>query len=132
MSMVTYILLCALHSGVHARFHPRVLGESASRAFMVVMVDFVFVQLCCYFLNVSGPSQSFDVVAYGGYKFVAYVPSPPVIRALRLSNYLQSHPRHPRRVPRARVKTQLHGFRLLCLRQRLLPGEQILTLPNFN
>ncbi|KAJ7349464.1 protein transporter yif1 [Mycena albidolilacea] len=75
MSMVTYILLCALHSGVHARFHPRVLGESASRAFMVVMVDFVFVQLCCYFLNVSGPSQSFDVVAYGGYKFVAVIPA---------------------------------------------------------
>ncbi|KAF7338494.1 WD-REPEATS-REGION domain-containing protein [Mycena venus] len=75
MSMVTYILLCALHSGLQERFHPQVLGESASRAIMVVMLDFVFVQLGCYFLNVSGPSQSIDVIAYGGYKFVAVIPS---------------------------------------------------------
>ncbi|KAK7023773.1 WD-repeats-region domain-containing protein, partial [Favolaschia claudopus] len=75
MSMVTYILLCALHSGLQERFHPQVLGETASRAIMVVVLDFVFVQLGCYFLNVSGPSQSIDVIAYGGYKFVAVIPS---------------------------------------------------------
>jgi hypothetical protein len=70
MALVTYILLCALHSGLQERFHPQVLGESASRAIMVVVLDFVFVQLGCYFLNVQGPSQSIDVIAYGGYKFV--------------------------------------------------------------
>ncbi|KAJ6551527.1 YIF1-domain-containing protein, partial [Mycena capillaripes] len=70
MALVTYILLCALHSG-----NPQVLGESASRAIMVVVLDFVFVQLGCYFLNVQGPSQSIDVIAYTGYKFVGVIPS---------------------------------------------------------
>ncbi|KAJ6537313.1 YIF1-domain-containing protein [Mycena sp. CBHHK59/15] len=73
MALVTYILLCALHSGLQERFHPQVLGESASRALMVVMLDFLFVQLGCYFLNVQGSSQSIDVVAYGGYKFVGVI-----------------------------------------------------------
>ncbi|KAJ7705271.1 YIF1-domain-containing protein [Mycena rosella] len=75
MALVTYILLCAFHSGLQERFHPQVLGESASRALMVVMLDFVFVQLGCYFLNVQGPSQSIDVIAYGGYKFVGVIPT---------------------------------------------------------
>ncbi|KAJ6513912.1 YIF1-domain-containing protein [Mycena vitilis] len=75
MALVTYILLCALHSGLEARFHPQVLGESASRAIMVVVLDFLFVQLGCYFLNVQGPSQSIDIIAYGGYKFVGVIPS---------------------------------------------------------
>ncbi|KAJ6567684.1 protein transporter yif1 [Mycena vulgaris] len=73
MALVTYILLCALHAGIQERFHPQVLGESASRAIMVVILDFVFVQLGCYFLNVQGPSQSIDVIAFGGYKFVGVI-----------------------------------------------------------
>ncbi|KAJ6547323.1 YIF1-domain-containing protein [Mycena capillaripes] len=75
MALVTYILLCALHAGFQERFHPQVLGESASRAIMVVILDFIFVQLGCYFLNVQGPSLSIDVIAYGGYKFVGVIPS---------------------------------------------------------
>lgn len=71
MALVTYILLCALHSGLQKRFHPQVIGESASRALMVVMLDFIFVQLGCYFMNVQ--SQSIDVIAYGGYKFVGVI-----------------------------------------------------------
>ncbi|KAJ7103775.1 protein transporter yif1 [Mycena epipterygia] len=73
MALVTYILLCALHAGVQERFHPQVLGESASRAIMVVVLDFIFVQLGCYFLNVQGSSQAIDVIAYGGYKFVGVI-----------------------------------------------------------
>ncbi|KAJ8489302.1 hypothetical protein ONZ45_g13648 [Pleurotus djamor] len=70
MALVTYILLSALHSGLHKRFHPQVLGESASRALAVVLLDFLFVKLGCYILNVQGSAQVGDVVAYGGYKFV--------------------------------------------------------------
>ncbi|CAK5262198.1 unnamed protein product [Mycena citricolor] len=73
MALVTYILLCALHSGIQDDFRPQVLGESASRAIMVVILDFLFVQLGCYFLNVSGPSHSIDIIAYGGYKFVGVI-----------------------------------------------------------
>ena len=88
MAVVTYILLTALHSGIHARFHPRVrsffffhsystefkffqiLGESASRATVVVLLDFCFIKLGCYILNIQGSSQAVDIIAYGGYKFV--------------------------------------------------------------
>ncbi|KAF7297852.1 WD-REPEATS-REGION domain-containing protein [Mycena chlorophos] len=73
MALVTYVLLCALDAGLRARFHPQVLGESATRAMMVVFLDFVVVQLGCYFLNVQGASQAVDIIAYGGYKFVGVI-----------------------------------------------------------
>ncbi|KAJ7705272.1 hypothetical protein B0H17DRAFT_1192974 [Mycena rosella] len=48
----------------------QVLGESASRALILVML----VQLGCYFLNVQGPSQSIDAYSgYNGYKFVRFL-----------------------------------------------------------
>jgi len=70
MALVTYILLAALQSGLRERFHPEVLGESASRALAVVLLDFAFVKIGCYFLNIQGSSQVVDLIAYGGYKFV--------------------------------------------------------------
>jgi protein transport protein YIF1 len=70
MALVTYILLAALQSGLHNDFHPDVFGKSASRAFAVVLLDFAFVKIGCYFLNVPGSSQVVDLLAYGGYKFV--------------------------------------------------------------
>ncbi|KAF8806686.1 protein transporter yif1 [Phlegmacium glaucopus] len=73
MAIVTYILLTALHSGIHARFHPQILGESASRATAVVFLDFCFVKLGCYILNIQGSSQVIDILAYGGYKFVGVI-----------------------------------------------------------
>jgi len=73
MAIVTYILLTALHSGIHARFHPRILGESASRAVAVVFFDFCFVKLGCYILNIQGAYQVIDIVAYGGYKFLGVI-----------------------------------------------------------
>lgn len=48
----------------------QILGESASRALAVVILDFIFVKLGCYFLNIQGASQVVDLIAYGGYKFV--------------------------------------------------------------
>ncbi len=92
MSIVTYILLAALHAGINARFNPgvciqvifselflnffslQILGDSASRATVVVLLDFAFVKLGCYILNITSSSQVVDLIAYGGYKFVGYVP----------------------------------------------------------
>ena len=48
----------------------QILGESASRATVVVLLDFCFIKLGCYILNIQGSSQAVDLVAYGGYKFV--------------------------------------------------------------
>ncbi|KAJ7621130.1 YIF1-domain-containing protein [Roridomyces roridus] len=72
MALVTYVLLCAWHSGIQERFHPQVLGESATWALMVLIFDAGFVWLGCYFLNVQGALV--DFVAYGGYKFVGVIP----------------------------------------------------------
>lgn len=49
MAIVTYILLTGLHAGVNSAkgFKPQILGESASRATLVVMFDFLFVKLGC-------------------------------------------------------------------------------------
>lgn len=42
---------------------------------MVVLVDFGFVYMGCYFLNVQQSNQLVDLVAYAGYKFVGYAVS---------------------------------------------------------
>ncbi|KXN88694.1 Protein transport protein yif1 [Leucoagaricus sp. SymC.cos] len=73
MAIVTYILLTAIHKGLEKNFNPKILGESASRAIAVVILDFIFVKLGCYFLNIHGSSQVVDLIAYGGYKFVGVI-----------------------------------------------------------
>jgi protein transport protein YIF1 len=70
MALVTYILLAALQTGLRGRFHPEIFGITASKALAIVLVDYIFIKLGFYFLNIHGTSQSFDLVAYGGYKFV--------------------------------------------------------------
>jgi len=73
MAVFTYILLTTLHSGMIKQFSPLVLGESASRALAVVLLDFAFVKLGCYVLNIPGSSQFIDIFAYSGYKFVGVI-----------------------------------------------------------
>ena len=53
MALVTYILLFALRSGLNSRFHPEILGVTASKALAVVLLDFLFVKGGCYFLNIQ-------------------------------------------------------------------------------
>ncbi len=53
MALVTYILLAALYSGLNSRFHPEILGVTASKALAVVLLDFIFVKGGCYFLNIQ-------------------------------------------------------------------------------
>ena len=53
MALVTYILLAALHSGLQSRFHPEILGVTASTAIVVVLLDFAFVKFGCYILNIQ-------------------------------------------------------------------------------
>lgn len=75
MAMVTYVLISAFHSGINDRFHPSILGESASRAILILLMDFGFVYVGCYVLSVHG-SIAVDLIAYSGYKFVGCVLRP--------------------------------------------------------
>ena len=70
MAFVTYILLAGLNAGVNENFDPEILGVSATKALLVVIFDFCFVKLGCYFLNIQDAGQFIDLVAFGGYKFV--------------------------------------------------------------
>jgi hypothetical protein len=70
MALVTYILLIALQTGLEKRFNPEVLGLTASTAIAILIIEFMFIKLGCYFLNIQGQGQVIDIFAYGGYKFV--------------------------------------------------------------
>lgn len=71
MAVVSYILLSAIQAGLTSQFHPQVLGESASKALITLLVDFLFVYIACYFLNVSVVAS--DLIAYVAYKFVSVI-----------------------------------------------------------
>ncbi|CDZ97762.1 Predicted membrane protein [Phaffia rhodozyma] len=78
MSLVTYILLSALYSGLDNRFHPEVLGVTASKAFGVVLLEFLVIKLGTYLLDVQGGGGegvggSLEMGMYGGYKFVGVI-----------------------------------------------------------
>ncbi|KAG2351905.1 YIF1-domain-containing protein [Suillus spraguei] len=65
-----YIPLMAL--AFKERFHPQILGASATRALLVVL-RLSLRQCGCYLLNVQGTGQVVDLIAYGGYKFVGVI-----------------------------------------------------------
>ena len=53
MALVTYILLAAVHSGLQSKFHPEILGVTASTAIVVLLLDFTVVKFGCYILNIQ-------------------------------------------------------------------------------
>ena len=53
MAFVTYILAVALHYGLKSDFRPDILGVKASTGLFVVLLDFLFVKLGCYLLNIQ-------------------------------------------------------------------------------
>ncbi|CAL1710731.1 unnamed protein product [Somion occarium] len=73
MAFVTYILAVALHFGLKSDFRPDILGVRASTGLVVILLDFAFVKLGCYLLNIQGASQVLDLLAYNGYKFVGVI-----------------------------------------------------------
>ncbi|KAN0131710.1 YIF1 domain containing protein [Lactarius tabidus] len=73
MAFVTYILVAALQSGLQSRFHPEIFGLVATKAIVVLLLDFLFVKGGCYLLGVQASSPIVDLLAYGGYKFVGVI-----------------------------------------------------------
>jgi hypothetical protein len=73
MAFVTYILLSACFAGLAGKFHPELLGITASKSFAVVIFEILGLKLGCYLLNINSPSQLLDLVAYSGYKFVGII-----------------------------------------------------------
>ncbi|AEO65687.1 uncharacterized protein THITE_2112913 [Thermothielavioides terrestris NRRL 8126] len=73
MSLVTYIFLQALISGLKGQFQPELFGYIATVALVAVVVEILGLKLGCYLLNISNESQLLDLVAYSGYKFVGVI-----------------------------------------------------------
>lgn len=73
MAFVSYVILSSVIYGLRGRFHPEVLGYTASRALAIVLIEFSIIKLGCYLLNIQGEHTIVDLVAYSGYKFVGTV-----------------------------------------------------------
>ncbi|RYP69959.1 hypothetical protein DL771_005750 [Monosporascus sp. 5C6A] len=52
---------------------PELLGYTASKAGVVVVLELLVLKLGSYFLSISNESQLLDLVAYAGYKFVGII-----------------------------------------------------------
>jgi hypothetical protein len=76
MALTTYILLSAVIAGSQGLFDPRILGQTASKAFGLLFLEFMCIKLGCYLLGIGDEGTVVDLVAYEGYKFVGYVLSP--------------------------------------------------------
>lgn len=70
MAFVTYILLTSMIYGLESRFHPEILGLTASRAMAIIVVELSAIKLGTYLLNIQGDHTMVDLLAYSGYKFV--------------------------------------------------------------
>lgn len=73
MALVTYILLSTLIAGLRGQFQPELLGYTATKGMLVVIVEIVALKLGCYLLSISSQSQLLDLIAYSGYKFVGII-----------------------------------------------------------
>ncbi|PHH89373.1 hypothetical protein CDD83_6195 [Cordyceps sp. RAO-2017] len=73
MALVTYILLSTLIAGLGGKFQPELLGYTATRGLVVVIVEIIALKLGCYLLSISSQSQLLDLIAYSGYKFVGII-----------------------------------------------------------
>ncbi|GAA6010520.1 hypothetical protein JCM10207_001343 [Rhodosporidiobolus poonsookiae] len=73
MSLVTYVLLAAVIAGTSGSFDPRILGQTASKAFGLLVLEFVCIKLGCYLLGIGEEGTMVDLLAYEGYKFVGVI-----------------------------------------------------------
>lgn len=72
MALTTYILLSALHAGRAGTFDPQILGQTASKAFGLLFLEFLCIKLGCYLLGIGEEGAVVDLIAYEGYKFVGW------------------------------------------------------------
>ncbi|BGP19637.1 hypothetical protein JCM10213_000094 [Rhodosporidiobolus nylandii] len=73
MALVTYVLLAAVIAGTSGTFDPRILGQTASKAFGLLVLEFVCIKLGCYLLGIGEEGTVVDMFAYEGYKFVGVI-----------------------------------------------------------
>ncbi|GAA5969920.1 hypothetical protein JCM3765_000369 [Sporobolomyces pararoseus] len=73
MALVTYVLISAVTAGKAGTFDPSMLGQTASKAFGLLLLEFVLIKLGCYLLGIGEEGTMVDLLAYEGYKFVGVI-----------------------------------------------------------
>lgn len=73
MALTTYMLLSAIIAGSQGQFDPSILGQTASKSFGLLFIEFVCIKLGCYLLGIGEEGAVLDLVAYEGYKFVGII-----------------------------------------------------------
>ena len=73
MAFVTYVLLAGLIYGLDGKFHPEILGVTASWAFFLTIFECAIMKLGCYLSNIGPEVPLLDIFAYIGYQYVGLV-----------------------------------------------------------
>ncbi|GAA5887984.1 hypothetical protein JCM16303_005225 [Sporobolomyces ruberrimus] len=73
MALVTYVLISAVTAGKAGTFDPAMLGQTASKAFGLLLLEFVCIKLGCYLMGIGEEGTMVDLLAYEGYKFVGVI-----------------------------------------------------------
>jgi YIF1 len=73
MAFVTYVLLAGLIYGLDGKFHPELLGMTASWAFFLFFFQSAFLKLACYLWNIGTEMPYLDLCSFVGYQFVGLV-----------------------------------------------------------
>lgn len=75
MAIITYILLVGFVSGMQKTFRPELLGYTASKATIFIILELLLVKLGSYLLNVSADISLLDILALIGYNYFALIGS---------------------------------------------------------
>jgi hypothetical protein len=70
MAFVTYVLLIGFFMGAQLKFHPDILGLTASSAAVSLLIEVLLVKLGLFVFNLTA-IPFLDLIAYCGYKFVS-------------------------------------------------------------
>lgn len=70
MGFITYVILMSYILGADGTFHPEVLGDIASAAFIILFLENAALNLAFYLLSVPNSPAFLDTLAFTFYKFV--------------------------------------------------------------
>jgi hypothetical protein len=75
MAIITYILLVGFVSGIHNTFRPDLLGYTATKASIFIVIELLLVKVGGHLLSVSADISLLDILALIGYNYVALIGS---------------------------------------------------------
>jgi hypothetical protein len=68
MSLITYVLLCALCYGNAGQFNPEVIPDVCTKCFLANLVEVVIIRVGFYMMQTNVPFL--DLISYTGYKYL--------------------------------------------------------------